>query len=149
MIAFLPTLGFQEIFVLLVIGLLLYGRNLPEAGRKLGLTVAKLRRGLQQFKDEIDRDDSLRQLKDARDTLRGTAQEVRRIGTVPRALDEPGRVLRDLTDEALSSPPPDATSRPTPVAGSEGGSGANGQERARDDAPGDSRGGRQGNGTAD
>ena len=36
MIAFLPTLGPQELCQLLVIGLLLYAHELPEAGRSLG-----------------------------------------------------------------------------------------------------------------
>lgn len=50
MIAFLPTLGFQEMVVLLVLGILLFGRNLPDVGRQLGRTMAQLRRGMQDFR---------------------------------------------------------------------------------------------------
>ena len=44
MLAFLPTLGFQEMVVLLVIGLLLFGRDLPSVGR-LCHRIAVLRSG--------------------------------------------------------------------------------------------------------
>jgi Sec-independent protein translocase protein TatA len=47
MFAFLPSLGFQEMSVLVVISLLLYGRDLPQAGRMLGKAVANLRRGFE------------------------------------------------------------------------------------------------------
>jgi Sec-independent protein translocase protein TatA len=97
--AFLPTLGFQEMFVLVLLGVLLYGRNLPEVGRKVGKTVAQLRRGMQEFKAQMDRDESVREL---RDTLRETKDEVRRAGTVPRALTDPTGALRDLAREAAA-----------------------------------------------
>ena len=63
MIAFLPSLGWPEMFLLIVIGLLLYGRNLPQAGRSFGRFVGQLRRGFQQFKDQMDRDESLREVR--------------------------------------------------------------------------------------
>jgi sec-independent protein translocase protein TatA len=100
-LGFLPTLGFSETVVLLVIGLLLFGRNLPQVGRTLGRSVAQLRRGLHEFKDQLDRDGSLREIKDA---VRDTTGEIKRAAAVPRVLADPGRALRDLTNEALSSP---------------------------------------------
>lgn len=101
MIAFLPSLGFNEMIVLVVVGLLLYGRNLPEAGRSLGKVAAQFRRGFQEFKDQLDRDGDLRQVKT---TMRDAAQELKRVAEVPRASVDPTRALRDLTNEALSSP---------------------------------------------
>jgi sec-independent protein translocase protein TatA len=100
-IAFLPSLGFNEMLVLVVVGLLLYGRNLPEAGRSLGKVAAQLRRGFQEFKDQIDRDGDLQKVKH---TMRDAAHELKRVAEVPRASVDPGRALRDLTNEALSSP---------------------------------------------
>ena len=47
LIAFLPTLGWQEMFLPLVICLLLYGHDLPEAGRGLGRLVAQMKRGFE------------------------------------------------------------------------------------------------------
>ena len=98
--AFLFNIGGEEMFVLLIIGVLLFGRNLPEVGRTLGKTVAQLRRGFQEFKDQMDRDETLRDVKKS-------FQEVKRAVDLPRAIVDPGRMLRDLTNEALYSPPPE------------------------------------------
>jgi len=102
--AFLPSLGFQEMVLLVIVGLLLYGRNLPEAGRALGKVAAQFRRGFQEFKDQLDREGDLSEMKK---TLKSTAQELRNVAAVPRAGIDPTRALRDLTNEALSSPLPD------------------------------------------
>lgn len=104
MFAFLESIGFQEMVLLLVIGLLLYGRNLPEAGRKLGKVVAQLRRSFHEFKRQIDQDGDLR---DVKNSLRSTADELRRAADLPRAVNDPRRALRQLADEAIKSPPPD------------------------------------------
>lgn len=110
MLAFLPSLGFNEMIVLVIIGLLLYGRNLPEAGRALGKVAAQMRRGFQEFKDQLDREGDLSEVKKS---LKNTAQELRNVAAVPRAAIDPKRALRDLTNEALSSPLPDDTTTPT------------------------------------
>lgn len=104
--AFLPTLGFYEMFLLLVVGLLLYGRNLPQAGRTLGRFVAQLKRGFQDFKDQMDRDESIREV---RKTIQDTTREMRSLTTLPRAIADPGSAVRDFARDALASPAPDAT----------------------------------------
>ncbi len=101
MIAFFPTLGWQEMFLLLVLGLLLYGRNLPDAGRSLGRVMAQLKRSFYDFKDQLDRDGEIRDVKKA---LQDTAREVKNVAKVPRAVSNPSDALRDLTHEAMSSP---------------------------------------------
>ncbi|HEX6811475.1 MAG TPA: twin-arginine translocase TatA/TatE family subunit [Planctomycetota bacterium] len=106
MIAFFPSLGWQEMFLLLVIGLLLYGRNLPEAGRSLGRVAAQMKRGFQEFKDQMDRDGNVREVKK---TFQDTTSELRRIADVPRAVANPTTALRNLANEAMSSPIPDET----------------------------------------
>lgn len=95
------NIGGQEMLVLLVLGLLIFGRRLPEVGRSLGKTVAQLRRGLQDFKDQIDRDEDIRDIK-------STVRELKREVRTPRVMTDPGGMLRDLTDEALATPGPDA-----------------------------------------
>jgi sec-independent protein translocase protein TatA len=105
--AFLFNIGGEEMFVLMIIGVVLFGRNLPEVGRTLGKTVAQLRRGFQDFKDQMDRDDTLRD-------VRKTMSDVKRAVDVPRAIVDPGRMLQNLTNEALYSPPPEE-----PTAGGE------------------------------
>lgn len=100
MIALIPNIGWQEMFLLLVIGLLLYGRNLPDAGRSLGRVIAQLKRSFHDFKDQLDRDG---QLGDVKKALQDTAREVKNVANVPRALSKPVDALRDLTHEAMTS----------------------------------------------
>ena len=87
-------------FLMLVIGLLLYGRNLPDAGRSLGRVVAQLKRSFHDFKNQLDRDGELGDVKQA---LKDTAREMKSITKVPRAMSNPSDALRDLTNEAMSS----------------------------------------------
>jgi Sec-independent protein translocase protein TatA len=104
--AFLPSLGWQEMFLLLVIGLLLYGRNLPDAGRKLGRMAAQLRRGFDEFKKQMDADADLR---DVKQTLQDTTRDLRRAAEVPRALANPVQAAKTLAREAMLEPPADTT----------------------------------------
>lgn len=100
--------------VLVVIGLLLYGRNLPEAGRTLGKVAAQFRRGWNEFKDQLDREGDMQSVKN---TMRDAAQELRRVAEVPRASVDPRRAIQNLTDEALSTPlPPAEPSQQPPAA---------------------------------
>lgn len=103
--AFLPTLGFYEMFLLLVVGLLLYGRNLPQAGRTLGRFVAQLKRGFQDFKDQMDRDESIREV---RKTIQDTTREMRNLTSLPRAIADPGSAVREFARDAMDAPAPDA-----------------------------------------
>lgn len=107
MFAFLPSLGWQEMFLLVLIGLLLFGRDLPNAGRKMGRVVAQLKRSFQDFKEQMDRDESLREV---RQSIEDAKRQVKNVASVPTALADPGRALRDLTHEAMSSPLPDEQS---------------------------------------
>lgn len=58
--AFLPVIAFLgmtsgwEWIVVLVIGLLLFGRRLPEVGRGVGKSIVEFRKGIQGIEDEID-----------------------------------------------------------------------------------------------
>lgn len=46
--------GGAEWIVLLVIGLLIFGRRLPEVGRSLGKGIVEFKRGIKGIEDEID-----------------------------------------------------------------------------------------------
>lgn len=107
--AFLSSLGWQEMMLLLVIGILLYGRNLPEAGRSLGRVAAQLRRGWQEFKDQMNRDADLAEMKR---TLHDTAHEVRKVADVPRALRDPAGAVKQLAKDALISPAEEVAQKP-------------------------------------
>jgi sec-independent protein translocase protein TatA len=47
-------LGTQEIMLLLVLGVLLFGRNLPQLGRSLGKTVTEFKRGVKGFEEDLE-----------------------------------------------------------------------------------------------
>jgi sec-independent protein translocase protein TatA len=46
-------LGPQEIVVLLVLGVLFFGKRLPEVGRSLGKGIVEFKKGMQGIEDEI------------------------------------------------------------------------------------------------
>jgi sec-independent protein translocase protein TatA len=53
-LALFGNLGPLEIGIILVVGLLLFGRRLPEVGRGLGKSIVEFKRGLRDVTDEID-----------------------------------------------------------------------------------------------
>jgi sec-independent protein translocase protein TatA len=58
-----PLLGFgfpggYEWIILLVLGLLIFGRRLPEVGRSLGKGIVEFKRGIKGIEDEIDDESS-------------------------------------------------------------------------------------------
>jgi sec-independent protein translocase protein TatA len=48
------NLGAQEIILLLIIGVLLFGRRLPEVGRYLGKGIVEFKKGVRGLEDEVD-----------------------------------------------------------------------------------------------
>ena len=57
----LPFLSPQDIIILLVIGVLLFGRKLPEVGKYLGKGIVEFKKGLKGIEDEVDSASSQRQ----------------------------------------------------------------------------------------
>jgi len=53
-IAFVSMPGTGEWIVLLVIGLLIFGRKLPEVARNLGKSVNEFKKGMREFQDSAD-----------------------------------------------------------------------------------------------
>ncbi|MBI5850943.1 MAG: twin-arginine translocase TatA/TatE family subunit [Planctomycetes bacterium] len=99
----MPSTG--EWLLILLVGVLVYGRNLPDVGRRLGHTLAHLRRGFEDFKRDMDRDPSLR---DARSGL----------GEIKRTLDSTKRLVdpRRMIDDFTRVPPRDDFVPPPPAA---------------------------------
>ncbi len=48
------NLGGQEMLILLIIGVLLFGRKLPEVGRYLGKGIVEFKKGIKGLEDEFD-----------------------------------------------------------------------------------------------
>jgi sec-independent protein translocase protein TatA len=46
-------LGGQEILLLLVLGVLLFGRKLPDIGRSFGKTIVEFKKGVKGIEDEV------------------------------------------------------------------------------------------------
>ena len=88
-VAFLP--GQSEWVVLLIVGLLLFGRRLPEVGRAVGRTITDFRRGINDFKRELDTDDAIR---DARSGL----SDLKQVIDAPRVATDPRRLLTKLAE---------------------------------------------------
>lgn len=57
--AFIGGIGVPEIIAILVVGLLLFGKRLPEVGRRAGKTFIEFKRGVRGLKDQIYDLDSL------------------------------------------------------------------------------------------
>lgn len=53
-LGFLPNIGFPELAVILGLGVLLFGRNLPSIGRSVGKSIVEFKKGLKGIEDEID-----------------------------------------------------------------------------------------------
>lgn len=61
-LAFLQNLGMFEMLMLAALGLLLFGKRLPEVGRSLGKSIVEFKKGLKGVEDEIDDASSPRKL---------------------------------------------------------------------------------------
>ena len=52
--AFFGSLGTQEMLVLLILGVLLFGRKLPEVGRYLGKGIVEFKKGIRGLEDDVE-----------------------------------------------------------------------------------------------
>jgi Sec-independent protein translocase protein TatA len=94
----LLNLGPGEIVLLLVLGVVLFGRDLPGVGRRVGRVVANLRRSMNDFKRQLDADESIRE-------IRNSMQDTRR--DLKQAIANPTGALRQFATEALEQDLPE------------------------------------------
>jgi len=81
-------LGGQEIVLLLVLGVLLFGRKLPELGRSVGKTVTEFKKGMKGLEDDVE----------------GTAQN--KAPVEPEPVRPPQRITSSAPKFDDSAPPP-------------------------------------------
>lgn len=53
-LSLIPQLGMWELIVLAGLGLLIFGRRLPEVGRGLGRSIVEFRKGLKGIEDDVE-----------------------------------------------------------------------------------------------
>lgn len=53
---FLPNIGPQELLLLLLLGILLFGRKLPEIGRSVGKSIVEFKKGMKGIEEEVSSD---------------------------------------------------------------------------------------------
>jgi sec-independent protein translocase protein TatA len=88
----------QEWLVILVVGVLLFGRRLPEVGRYLGKGIVEFKKGLKGLEDEIDVSSSM----------------TSRHDTAPPALEQPRPPQRVQTSAPKFEDVPGPITPPTP-----------------------------------
>lgn len=54
-LAFLGPIGWPEILVLMILGLLIFGKRLPEVGKSLGQGIVEFKKGLSGVENEIEK----------------------------------------------------------------------------------------------
>lgn len=59
-LAFLQNFGMFEMILLGGLGLLLFGKRLPEVGRSLGRSIVEFKKGLKGVEDEVEQASSAR-----------------------------------------------------------------------------------------
>ncbi len=101
-LAFILPSG-QEWMLILLVGIMLFGRRLPEVGRTVGRTVAQLRQGINKLKQEVDLDSEVR---DLGKTVRDAKNKITKAVEAPKKFTNPTKMLSDLTDETLASQGP-------------------------------------------
>ncbi len=67
-------MGPQEIFVLVVLGLILFGRRLPEVGRSLGKSFVQFKAGLQDMQMELKEMDRMTDAAARQDVLKKNSE---------------------------------------------------------------------------
>ncbi len=49
-----PNLGAPEMIIIMILGVLLFGKRLPEVGRSLGKGIIEFKKGLRGLEDELE-----------------------------------------------------------------------------------------------
>ena len=76
------NLGWEELVLIGVLGVLLFGRRLPDMGKSLGKTIVEFKKGLSAAGEEISKGAEEEKPEKSRPALRGKdGQQVKRIAS--------------------------------------------------------------------
>lgn len=53
-LAFLGSLGWPEMIILGILGVLIFGKRLPQVGKSVGQSIVEFKKGLSGVQDEVD-----------------------------------------------------------------------------------------------
>jgi len=70
-------IGWQEILILAVIGILIFGKRLPDVGRSVGQSIVEFKKGLAEVDDETDAAVSEKSKQNDTETVHTTKAEER------------------------------------------------------------------------
>jgi Sec-independent protein translocase protein TatA len=115
--ALFEDLGFPELVVIGIAGILLFGKRLPEVASQAGQQLVKFRRSLQQVKAETGIDHEVRKLQR---TFEDAIPRDLSVGEVARLasarVQERIESARKEIDQEVGKPLAEATGSPAPVA---------------------------------
>jgi sec-independent protein translocase protein TatA len=95
--------GGSEWIILLVLGLLIFGRRLPEVGRSLGKGIVEFKRGIKGIEDEIE-DESSRASTEGAKRIQDASSSTRRLSGDAASRD-PGEMQRGAAEGSASEAP--------------------------------------------
>lgn len=109
-LAIFSGLGPLEFAALVILGIMLYGKNLPTVARTLGRTIGEFRKQMKSVEEQVRREAFQEELRQARDEEDRKDREEMERQEKRRALQPPAAPVKPM--EAAGSPPPAATPPP-------------------------------------
>ena len=85
-------LGGPELIVLIILGVLLFGKRLPEVGRSLGKGIVEFKKGMKGLEDDIDTPNTAGAAKTETPALESAKPPQRVMTTAPKFDDSPVNV---------------------------------------------------------
>jgi Sec-independent protein translocase protein TatA len=118
--AFLTNIGLQELLVIAVIAVLIFGKDLPQAASKAYLQVRKLRGAVDDLRRESGIDREIRNLERS---MREAEWEVKKLESLARAEPKIAPPVKPVDAAPAPTPPPPVPPVPSAPPPGSGGAG--------------------------
>ncbi|MDA0803658.1 MAG: twin-arginine translocase TatA/TatE family subunit [Planctomycetota bacterium] len=89
-LSLIPGIGGYEWIIILVIGLLLFGKRLPDLGRSVGKTIVEFKKGLRDVEKEVEAESSRPSGQQSYSPPQGSGQSLPHGGQNPGQYAGPG-----------------------------------------------------------